>query len=461
MSIFNGKRLTNVTFKLDIERMRRGWYSDKYFENVGNMLATLSKQGYTFQSSSPRGLDGRFKGLPVGDMQVEMQWFTRRKPAALVAGVDKALSMLYHCTGYFDENGEFVETWDQLEVEAVQDGVFVRYEGDPLNVQPVLKVRGVYRHFAMLETPTLGILSRASRIATNVYNTLVAARGKPVLFFPARFDVHEVQAADGYAYDIAVQRYNMDYDRHLRSFVSTDAQGDWWGGPGGGTVPHAVIACFFANTTEAMLCFAATQPPHVPRIALVDFNNDCVGTSLAVAKAMFERYRDLKAAGQDQEAEKFRLFGVRLDTSSDVRDVALEPMGDPTLDLGVNPRLVVAVRKALDRAWESWDLPAAWQEEARNYCRGIRIVVSGGFNPEKIARFERLGVPADIYGVGSSLMANDSKTNTDFTADVVRIKVGDEWVDMAKVGRRACDNPDLEPVPVDYATRKDCCADLE
>ena len=37
MSIFDGKRLTNETFKLDIERMRRGWYSDKYFENINRM----------------------------------------------------------------------------------------------------------------------------------------------------------------------------------------------------------------------------------------------------------------------------------------------------------------------------------------------------------------------------------------------------------------------------------------
>ena len=29
MSIFDNKRLTNKTFKLDIERMRQGWYSDK------------------------------------------------------------------------------------------------------------------------------------------------------------------------------------------------------------------------------------------------------------------------------------------------------------------------------------------------------------------------------------------------------------------------------------------------
>lgn len=460
MSIFNGKRLTDATFKLDIERMRRGWYSDKYFENISHMLTSMKESGYTFQADSPRGLDDKLKGIPISDLRVEMQWFTRRAPFALVAGVDKALSMLYHCAGYFDGDDRFIETWDQLEVEAVHDGVFVHYDRDPRDVRPVLKVRGPYRHFAMLETPTLGILSRASRIATNVYNTLVAARGKPILFFPARFDVHEVQAADGYAYDIAVQRFNMDYHEHLTSFVSTDAQGDWWGGYGGGTVPHAVIACFFANTTEAMLQFAGTQPPDVPRIALVDFNNDSVGTSLSVLEAMFARYRALKMDGALEEAEKFRLFGVRLDTSSSMRDLALDPMGEPHLDLGVNPRLVVAVRKAIDRAWKDWDLPPDWVNEARRYCLDVKIVVSGGFDPEKIGRFEKLDVPADIYGVGSSLMANGRFTNTDFTADVVRVEVDGEWIDMAKIGRQANDNPDLQPISADYIRREDCCSDL-
>lgn len=451
MSIFNGRRLSNDVFKLDIDRMRQGWYSDKYFENIGHMLGTLSQQGYRFNAESPRISGAEGLSIPVGDIPVEMQWFTRRSPRTLVAGVDKALAMLRHCSGIFDEHGQFIDAWDQLEVDAVHDGVFVSYNGDPALVEPVLRVRGPYRCFAMLETPTLGILARASRIATNVYETLVAAHGKPVLFFPARFDVHEVQAADGYAYDIAVQRYNQDYGGNLRSFVSTDAQGDWWGGPGGGTVPHAVIACFLANTTEAMLVFAHTQPMNVPRIALVDFNNDCVGTSLSVAEAMFRRYRDLKARGDTTEAEKFRLYGVRLDTGSTMKDVALEPLGDPQLDLGVNPRLVMAVRRALDSAWESWGVDPVWQAEARAYCRSIRIVVSGGFGPEKIRRFEQLGVPVDIYGVGSSLMLNDSRSNTDFTADVVRVKIDGQWVDMAKVGRQACDNKDLIRIPLDYS----------
>ncbi|MDM8519932.1 nicotinate phosphoribosyltransferase [Anaerolineales bacterium HSG6] len=448
MTIFNHKRLTNETFKLDIERMRQGWYSDKYFVNIAQTLQALAQQGYRFSGQAKHlmqaGVD--LSDLATGELEVEMQVFTRRG-RTLIAGVDKALSMLRHCTGYADEKDKFHETWSRLEVEAVQDGVITRYRGDARQVEPVLRVRGPYRDFALLETPILGALTRASRVATNVYNTLEAARGKPVLFFPARFDAHEVQAADGYAYDIAVNRFNQDYQQHVGSFVSTDAQGDWWGGFGGGTVAHAAIACFLGDTVEAMLAFSAVQPSEIPRIALVDFNNDSVGTSLAVLKAMFERYHEALELGQ-ADAVRYKLYGVRLDTSGTMRDVSIPPLGDKKLDNGVNPRLCWTIRQALDNAWQAWDLEPQWHGRAAEYCREVQIVVSGGFNPKKITWFESLNVPVDVYGVGSSLVSNDSATgtNTDFTADVVQVKINGEWVNMAKIGRQANDNSDLEPV---------------
>jgi nicotinate phosphoribosyltransferase len=80
---------------------------------------------------------------------------------------------------------------------------------------------------------------------------------------------------------------------------------------------------------------------------------------------------------------------------------------------GVNPQLVWNVRRALDRE----GFP------------GTKIVVSGGFNVEKIRAFEELGVPVDSYGVGSSLFAG----RFDFTADIVQVegkpesKSGRQW----------------------------------
>ena len=68
----------------------------------------------------------------------------------------------------------------------------------------------------------------------------------------------------------------------------------------------------------------------------------------------------------------------------------------------------------------------------------VRIVVSGGFTAERIASFEAAGVPADAYGVGSSLLGG----NTDFTADVVRV----DGRPCAKEGRLYRPNDRLELV---------------
>jgi nicotinate phosphoribosyltransferase len=190
--------------------------------------------------------------------------------------------------------------------------------------------------------------------------------------------------------------------------------------------------------------FARILPAKIPRIALVDFNNDSVRDTLRVLEVMFRQYQKLCDLGDRAEAAKYVLYGVRLDTSGTLRDVSVAPLGDPALDLGVNPRLVFNIRQGLDSASESWSIPTTWKEAARQYCRKVKIIVSGGFNPDKISKFERLGVPVDLYAVGSWLFNNNGGTVTDFTGDVVRVKVYDRWINMAKVGRMPLDNPNLE-----------------
>jgi nicotinate phosphoribosyltransferase len=88
----------------------------------------------------------------------------------------------------------------------------------------------------------------------------------------------------------------------------------------------------------------------------------------------------------------------------------------------VNPELVRLVRDALDEAGH----------------RNVRIVVSGGFNAERIREFERQEVPVDVYGVGSSLIRGEN----DFTADVVMV----EGHPQAKVGREFRANDRMERV---------------
>src|SRR5439155_23693640 len=184
-----------------------------------------------------------------------------------------------------------------------------------------------------------------------------------------------------------------------------DEQASWWGGSGIGTVPHSLIASYGGDTVLAARKFAEWAPPEMNVTVLVDFENDSVHTALAVADALGDR-----------------LWGVRLDTSESLVDRSLwEEMGDfkPT---GVNERLVWKVREALDR----------------DGFEQVKIVVSGGFDVEKISRFERSGVPVDSYGVGSSLI----RGSNDFTGDVVLT----DGRPTAKVGRRYRPNERLKLV---------------
>jgi len=445
MSTTNGKRLDASVFRID-PRMRGGRYSDQYFLNARAILSTLAAERYRFTARcaelSEKGFD--VSNVDVGNIETEMQCFTKREPFSVACGVDQAIAILKSCTGFTDDTGAFHDTAAQLEVDAVQDGARL------LPWKPALRIRGRYRDFAILETPMLGVLARGTRIATNTYELLKAAGGKPVFFFPARFDLPETQSADGYAYHIGVQRYNMDEGRQLPVMITTEAQGEWWGGKGGGTVSHSFVLAFLGDCPEAMLHFSRVLPVDVKRVALVDTKNDCVGESLRTAVAMFSRYYQLRCEGKPDEAEKYVLFGVRCDTAREIRDVSVEETGEPEHDCGVVPSLVTKLRAALDRLHETSDLLKGAREQAGRYFRAVKIVVSGGFDCKRIARFEELGVPVDMYGVGSSFLTAGVN---DYTADVVRVKVGGRWVHMAKVGRRAIGNPDLERVPMAQAGR--------
>jgi len=426
-----------TVFNFDYDGLRRGYYSDAYFLNGVRVLSKLAESGMAFHGRCLRanlaGLD--LSSVQSGDVEVEMQYFAKREPWCIAAGIDAAIAILRECTGYF-ENGTFINTAGKLEIDAMP-------EGSRLPPRcPALKVRGRYRDFGAHETTTLGVLSRASLIATNVYRVLEASNGTPVFFFPARFDAYTTQALDGYAYKIAIDAYNREHGAGLEPLVSTDAQARWWQGRGGGTVAHAFILCFLGDTAEAMLAFAQHMPPDVQRIALVDTNNDCVSDTATTAKVLFRRFMELMERGETTEAEKFRLFGVRLDTAGDVRDASVSPLGEPPLDLGVCPRLVVNVRRCLDALHESAGIPDRWRPAARDYFQAVRIVASGGFDDRKVALFTRLGVPVDIYGIGSYFRSGQN----DFTADIVRVKIGGTWHDMAKVGRGPWENPDLRRV---------------
>lgn len=357
------RRLAAETFGLPVEKMRSGYYSDAYF--------TFTREVLERDDHHPRVL---------------MQVFQREQ--SVLGGMDEALAILRLCSGRTGCDAQWAPGWHDLTVAAL-------YDGDEISPwETVLTIEGDYALFAHLETLILGVLARRTLISRNVQAVVQAAHGKPILYFPARFDHWHVQTGDGWAAHIAGA-----------IGVSTDAQASWWGGKGMGTVPHGLIAAYGGDTVKAAQRFSVHMGDEVNVTVLVDFENDSVRTALEVADALGDK-----------------LWGVRLDTSATMVDRSLwHEMGRfrPT---GVVPELVWKVRHALDGAGH----------------RGVRIVVSGGFDAARIQAFEEDGVPVDAYGVGSSLL----RGGNDFTGDVVRV----DGRPCAKVGREERPNPRLSSV---------------
>lgn len=347
------KRLDPSLFALPVEQLRAAFYTDVYFARAREVLRR--------ETRSP---------------QVLMQVTCKR--AGYVGGIDEAVAVLKLC----------VDDWSALTVHAL-------YEGDRVEAwDTVMTIEGAYDAFAHLETIYLGVLGRRTRLCTNSRLIVEAARPKAVLFFGARDDLYATQPGDGYSAHVGGI-----------SMMSTPAQASLFGGTAVGTIPHALIAVHGGDTVCATTEFAATFGDDVQIIALVDYENDSVRTSLEVARAL-----------------EGRLWGVRLDTSEHMVDRSLLPHLGAFRPTGVNPQLVWNVRNALDS--EGFG--------------DVKIVVSGGFDVARIRAFEDDGAPVDAYGVGAAIFDG----RWDFTADIVQVEGRPE----AKTGRELRPNPKLERV---------------
>ncbi|MFC1734557.1 quinolinate phosphoribosyl transferase [Candidatus Hydrogenedentota bacterium] len=399
------ERLNTNVFDLPVQELRRGYRSDIYFwrEKVALEQHALhpatTMQVFQKKDAVLCGIDeaiailklasGRYSDYPraykLFDRFVELKREERLHFSSDRKSYLKIVQERLEISHELDTLWE--EGFGELEIEALHDG-------DRLSPwETVMHITGDVGLFAHLETVYLGVLARRTKVATNVRNVVNAANGKVVLYFPARFDHWAVQGGDGYAAHIGGA-----------SGVSTHAQAEWWGARASGTVPHSLIAAVGGDTVKAVTIFGESYPD-VNLVALVDFDNNCVATGLDCARAL-----------------EGRLWGVRLDTSENMVDKSIIPMMANFKPTGVAPELVFMMREALDR--EGFD--------------SIKIIVSGGFNPERIQFFEENGVPVDAYGVGSALMHG----SFDFTSDVVLV----EGKPCAKAGRKYMPNPRLEAV---------------
>jgi nicotinate phosphoribosyltransferase len=346
------KRLDPAAFNLPVEQIKQGFYTDTYFVRAREIVRAEKK-------------------VPAVLMQ-----FTA-KNSGWLGGIDETIALLKLCS----------DDWSALTVNALYEGDF--YD----DWDTVLTVEGPYDSFAHLETPCLGALMRRTKICTNARLITNIARAKPVIFFGARDDVLWTQPGDGYAAMAGGVKSS-----------STDAQSSLFGGKSVGTIPHALIAAYGGDSVKATKRFAELFPD-IDVIALVDYDNDCVKTSIEVAQAL-----------------EGRLWGVRLDTAEYLVDKSIVPQMGSFRPTGVSAQLVWNVRNALD---------------AEGFGE-VKIIVSGGFDIPRITDFEEDGAPVDAYGVGAALFEG----RFDFTADIVQVN----GKPQSKVGRKLRENLRLERV---------------
>ncbi|QNM93922.1 nicotinate phosphoribosyltransferase [Mycoplasma sp. Pen4] len=303
--------------------------------------------------------------------KIVLQFF-QRKDDSILCGMNEVLKLLEEVT----DTSKYT----------------IRYlpEGSKINALDIcLELEGHYQDFGIWEGMIDGILARSTSIATNAYHCVHAANGKEVIFMGDRADHYINQEIDGHAARVG----------EIKS-MSTQAQKD----PNDtdeaifGSMPHILIQGFNGDVVAATKAYHELFPNN-KLIALVDYHNNIIRESLSVWEVLGDK-----------------VWGIRIDTSKNMVDHMFD--GEEP-QYGVNPEQIIRLRNALDQAG------------ATNY----KIVVSSGFNADKIKLFEDLKVPVDYYGVGQSIF----KLNNSFSADATILN----GKPQAKEGRGYRHNPNL------------------
>ena len=249
-----------------------------------------------------------------------------------------------------------------LHVEAIPEGEYFAEK------EVVMTIRGSYSDFGIYETAILGILASSCGWAFRARECVEAAEGKLVLSFGAR---HVHPAVASVMDHVAVKFGGC-------SGASSILGAKLCGVMPSGTVPHAAIL-LSGDTLDLAKVYDEVLPKGDARIFLADTFKDEAEETLRLAEALGDK-----------------LNGVRLDT--------------PGERGGVTEGLVREIRSRLDQAG----------------FNAVKIVVSGGLDPERIRLLSKAG--ADVFGVGSYISHAEP---IDMTMDIKEI----EGKKVAKRGR--------------------------
>src|SRR3977135_1868822 len=91
------QRLAPDVFRLPVEKMREGYYSDAYFNHTKTLL---EEEAYR--------------------PSVVMQVF--QKHDSVLGGIDEAIAVLKLCSGEPGPDGDWVDGWSSLDVRALHEG---------------------------------------------------------------------------------------------------------------------------------------------------------------------------------------------------------------------------------------------------------------------------------------------------------------------------------------------------
>ncbi len=241
-------------------------------------------------------------------------------------------------------------------------------EGQPMKAKNVvIRIKGAFSEFGLHETAMLGMLAHSSGWATASNQIKRIVGDKPFFSFGARH-VHPSVAPVMERAAIIGGANGASCIIGAKLCLQEPA----------GTAPHALFL-IVGDTLEAAKAYDRHMPDEALRLILVDTFKDEAEEAQRVAEVLGDK-----------------LYGIRLDTPSERG--------------GVTPELVREIRARLDQMG----------------YENVKIFVSGGLTPERIAAHIEAG--ADAFGVGSYISGS---APIDMTMDIKEIN----GLPVAKRGR--------------------------
>jgi len=326
------------------------------------------------------------------------------------------------------------EAVEWIKSKVTESKVFALEDGDScVSGEPLIKLEGPIQELVDLETVYLGIISGRLtdypdfyKMRVNAEKIIEVAENKPVYYFGAR-------------------HYHWKLDKEISrtckqagfAGCSTDAGGWNWGAKGIGTIPHSLILAYAIEldkqgidvydktvgksnaTVLSALAFDEVIQKNIPRVQLIDTFNREVWDSIETATAL-------------QNLDAVRIDTCRSNLAQGTQELELPYIYNHVNGNGVSISAV-------------WNLRTRLDETGFNK---IKIIVSSGFNAEKIQAFvDANRLYQQEYG---NDLFNSIGTGSIYdkaiyaTSDIVAYKtegILSRWKQLSKVGR--------EEVPTD------------